>query len=230
MPLPDPSNWSFRKIAAADLERGTRLERCLDARALIVAVTDRLQSAWDKGTIGLGLERACERPAQRSVVQFHVGRDISDWFFNGRAGYRAHFRAGVADGLAFNEQLVEAIRSDLESRLAPVTPGLPDVDCHYALIKRTGVSRADFLQSLDLGLAKVWFCGRHIDTDQIASRDITTSLSGPRLVLSGGEEWSGVEQEDGWLEVKGAFVGHGPPFQPKLPLDRAKDLRDTGRA
>ena len=32
----------------------------------------------------------------RAVVQFPVRVDVFDWFFNGRTGYRAHFRAALS--------------------------------------------------------------------------------------------------------------------------------------
>jgi hypothetical protein len=84
------------------------------------------------------------------------------------------------------------------------------------------------LYSLLPYLTKIWFCGRLIEPGVVR----LPIVSGPKLVIDG-QDWTAlfhVNDEDAWLEIKGAFIGGPRPYQPKRPIGRAKKLQAIGTA
>jgi hypothetical protein len=165
----------------------------------------------------------------RVVVQFGVGAEVFDWFFNARTGYRAHFRANYMLGLKFNSEVIDALRGGL-ARLPDATPGR-DLsgkfeDCGEVLIRRGFV-----LTSLVSDLSKVWFCAKRIQSGG-GIELLPTGVVGPGLLLNGDVRWAAPyrEQDSAWLDVKGAFIGESGLYQPKDPIGRAKGLQATGEA
>ena len=166
----------------------------------------------------------------RAVVQFAVGTSVFDWFFNARTGYRAHFRAHYKCGLRFNNQIVEAIGSVLDTRL-PETVRVRELgrgftDCGEALIPK-----AVLLSSLVPYLAKIWCCTKRIKSGG-GIEDLPPGVVGEPRLLLGGESWVALwRDEDGaWLDVKGGFLGGTRPYQPKKPFERARTLQALGTA
>src|SRR4051794_14324803 len=96
---------------AAEPHRGTVLEADLSPSFLLAGVCGALGKALEQKDVRFARERAEGQPNDyRAVVQFGLGAALYDWFFNGRMGYRAHFRAHYECGLKFNSQLIDALR------------------------------------------------------------------------------------------------------------------------
>jgi len=183
------------------------------------------------GALRVGMEQSKSDPAHlRVVLQFHVGSELSDLFFNARTGYRAQFRIDWRMGLQYNADLIDAFRnqivslprSELSARL--LTSEFEDCGPH-------NISWAEVLDSLDRYLSKVWFCARLIGGDGQVTQ-LPSGVTGPRLRLDDGTTWVALSRDDAdaWLDVKGGFVGSDGLYQPKDPIDRAKRLEATGEA
>jgi hypothetical protein len=190
-------------------------------------------SALTSGSVRLGWEQADNNPTDhRAVVQFPVGGKVFDTFFNGRAGYRAHFWVSPDDGLSFNDEIVELVNLKLSQRLPPKLP-VCELVPGFQGVGMVEVSARLFLDSLtsERSLAKVWFCRKRIGHECVVE-DLMVGLSGPRIRLSDGRTWAApyAEDDDCWLDVKGAFLGRSGPYQPKDPVNRARGLNSTGTA
>src|SRR6266850_5583361 len=162
--LPDDVSWRFDQISASDPDRASVLEKAGPPSALLTALQNAFEAALTAGNARLGREQrqgeASLPDDYRGVVQFPVGSDDFDWFFNARTGYRAHFRMRYEFGLSFNEQIIEVLRRCLDT--------LPDIvfgrllngafeDCGPEEIPKLFLTR-----SLEPALSKVWFCTKLI--------------------------------------------------------------------
>lgn len=164
----------------------------------------------------------------RAVVQFHVGEELLDVFFNSHSGYRAQFHYGWAHGLSENQVLITDLRarllqqkdSPLDCRL--LSSSLEDIGAVVA-------SPAELARSLEPNLSKVWSC-RDIMIGDGTFRQTSLGLTTPRLVFPGEAYWLAISQDDrdAFLEVKGAFVTPSGLYQPKEPQARAKFIQTTG--
>jgi hypothetical protein len=227
--MPDVSNWRFDRIASEDADRASRLEASGSSSALIDTLVCILAEAVTLSTARFGSEEAeaCREDC-RAVIQFRVTPQVFGWFFNGRSGYRAHFRAHPHCALSFNSNLLESVRLRLDEISSPSIPArllnTRFEDCGGTVLAKTFV-----LTSLAPDLAKVWFCTKLIEFDGVV-RDLPLGITGPKLLLDGGAEWVAPlrEANDTWLEIKGAFLGREGPYQPKNPTDRAHQLHKTG--
>jgi hypothetical protein len=230
--LPDKSSWRFDAIASSEPDRGLALEMSGTPRALVKALGDALAQAVDRSDVRIGREHAKDQWEDcRAVVQFNVGAQLFDWFFNGRTGYRAHFRAHYACGLGFNSRIIEVLRRCLKARLGDIVRSreLNDEfqDCGGFQMRK------DFLiNSLEPDLSKVWFCTKRIRPDGGIEMLPTGVVGEPRILLSGGDSWPAPYREGdaAWLDVKGAFLGQAGAYQVKDPIRRARKLQAKGEA
>ena len=230
--LPDPSAWRFDSIRKEDPQRASALETAGKPAELIAAIVDSLDRAIESGDLRVGREPACGRPNDfRVVVQFAVGEAIFDWFFNAMTGYRAHFRADCSSGLAFNDRVISAVESRLAENLADPTPGRLLDECFHD--RSAGeISKSFVMASLgrDRSLSKVWYCGKRIG--RFGGVEIPVlSVGGPKILLDDRTQpWLALcpDDDNAWLDVKGAFLGKDRPYQIKDPVERAKELHDTG--
>ncbi len=98
--LPDKSSWRFDEIACSEPDRVPSLNGAEPPMALLKALKDALDQSLNHSDVRMGREHAKEQSDDcRAVVQFGVGVQLFDWFFNARTGYRAHFRGHYACGL-----------------------------------------------------------------------------------------------------------------------------------
>jgi hypothetical protein len=223
--LPDASNWRFKRIASENAERASCLETAGLPSALIATLVGAMAEGVSSGAARFGTEVVEDC---RAVIQFQVAPQVFDWFFNGRTGYRAHFRAHPDCGSKFNSQLHEAVRVRLVNILSLSVPARR-LDSDFQDRGETVLTKSFMLSSLVPNLAKIWFCTRLIGFDGVV-RDLPLGITGPKLLMDGGAEWIAPfrDPSDTWLEIKGAFLGREGPYQLKNPTDRAHRLHKTG--
>jgi hypothetical protein len=226
-----PILWQFDRIAAQNSERAEALRAAPAPTEIARQVAAALKVALSKGNVRVGFEES-ETNAKhlRAVIQFHVGQQLFDWFFNAHTGYRAQFRIRWEDGHAYNRELVCLLRDELMNILGGqisarrLNTSFEDVGPEQALPSR-------ILTSLQPDLSKVWFCKKLIHPDGRVS-NLLVDLSGPRLVFDEYESWTALyaDESDAWLDLKGAFLGDSGPYQGKDPIFRAKKLQRLGSA
>jgi hypothetical protein len=230
--LPTPDEWSFVDLARDDSACATLLEAAPAPDALISALESKLRAALRSGDARFGREQARENPGDyRAVVQLHVGAPLYNWFFNGRTGYRAHFRSSREEGLRFNERLIGSLRNCLGTERSSVFQGR-ELNCEFEDCGEADLPKEFALASLEPYLSKVWFCNKLIGTGGGVTQ-IMPSFTRPRISLRGWRPWTTLyaETEDvAWLDIKGAFLGPSGAYQPKCPVDRAGRLHEGGTA
>jgi hypothetical protein len=225
------ADWSFDDIRETEPARAGKLEAAGSPDELVAVLTAELRKACrepDRRLSPLGWERRNDAPDQhRAVVQFRVERDVYDWFFNARTGYRAHYRASPEAGIAFNGEIVEALRDVLAEHLPP-TVRTVEIDIGMQRLGGARVPSVQFLHTLDPKLSKVWWGVTPVGGGDERAPGVT----GPKLRVGGGKWWRAFLMEpDGWLDLKGAFAnGDGRLDQPKSPMDRARKLHTDGEA
>ncbi|WP_417729067.1 hypothetical protein [Roseovarius sp.] len=224
--LPGHTDWRFDDIAAQEPERAEALERSGDSTALVAALENAVEEALLGGGVRYGWELSDAREAARAVVQVPVTPPLFDWFFSGRSGYRAHYWVGCAEGEAFNDKIVDALKQKLLA-LGPAHVSATILGKGFVALRGEMMPLSTLAGTLMPGLAKTWLCGRLITPEGMVVENLTGSI--PRLNLTN-KKWPAFYQDDAWLELKGAFVGDGEPFQPKLPEQRCNTLCKDGTA
>jgi hypothetical protein len=228
--FPDKSSWRFDAILASEPCRAS-IERDIPPEMLVGNVRDALEEALRLNNVRFALDYAEQQPNDcRAVVQFAIGAALFDRFFNGRTGYRAHFRVHYECGLEFNSQLIEALRDILRKWLPDRIIGR-NLDYRFRDVGEARIDKAFLIASLVPDLSKVWFCTKRIQSHG-GIEDLATGLVGPRILLDGNSSWAAPYREDetAWLDIKGAFVGATGVYQVKPPIERAKRLQSTGEA
>jgi hypothetical protein len=229
--LPDTSNWSFEEIALINRARAKALELVGPPRALVDLMTTQFETELCFRRVRFGREESGDkRGGHRAVIQFGVGSGLFDWFFNGRTGYRAHFRAQPEYGLAFNDQIIEALRGRLGRNL-PYVFSVRELNSEFHDCGVAQITKHFFLTSLVPRLSKVWMCTRRMTSDG-SIEELAMGFDGTRVLINGLGKWAALNREDdsAWLDVKGAFLGIEGPYQVKDPLIRAQKLSETGEA
>lgn len=223
--MPDASNWRFERIASEDADRASCLETAGSPSALVAALLGALAEGVESSTARFGTEVVEDC---RAVIQFQVAAHVFDWFFNGRTGYRAHFRAHPDCGSLFNSQLLEAVRARLVNIVSLSVPARR-LDSDFQDRGATVLTKSFMLSSLVPNLAKIWFCTKLMEFDGVV-RDLPLGITGPKLLLDGGVEWVAPFRDsmDTWLEIKGAFLGRKGPYQLKNSTERAHRLHEEG--
>jgi hypothetical protein len=223
--------WELTEIERDDAERAARLRASPPWDDLVRQMTWALRVALQAGEARFGFDEA-ETAAEdlRAVVQFPIGQQLFDLFFNGPAGYRAQFRIGQHNGLNQSALLISRLSRELEL-FAPRTltarrfgRDLADkgsMTCHIGQV----------VASMAPQLSKVWICERLI-LKEGGTQDLFVSRTGPKLTFQHSESWSSLypEESPGWLDLKGAFTGPQGAYQVKLPLERAAKLEARGTA
>lgn len=230
--LPDMASWRFDEIERCEPERARALSKAGSPNELLIALRDALCRAIDSDDLRAGLEHAKDQPDdRRAVVQFGVGSQLFDWFINGRTGYRAHFRSHYACGLGFNEQIIKALRDCLDARLHEPVDGRK-LNSDFDDCGPLEIQRASIINSLVPHLSKIWFCTKRICKGDGIEPPLPPGVPGPRILLGECASWAAPYQEDdnAWLDVKGAFIGEAGPYQPKDPIERAETLHTCGEA
>lgn len=242
------SDWDFSEIRKHDALRAARLERAGSSDELISALENELERAIGDGKVRFGLDSVSNEFKEcRVIIQFSVNRDVYDWFFNARTGYRAQFWVSPEVGLAFNQRLVDRLRVILCERLtAPV-------EARRIIVQYDGQTRQEkdggecslrlwgIERSLVPQASKIWICERLIqpsgrDPENIGFAVLSSAQrSMPKLMVP---KWSrnngeGLrapypEAECSWLDLKGAFICDDGARQLKVPLKRATDLFHVG--
>jgi hypothetical protein len=231
--VPDETTWRFDKIEEDCPDRAKTLKAAGSPAALLEALQGALDKALKDSSLRIGREQKEQRADdRRAVVQFHLGIDLYDWFFNARTGYRAHFRGHYKYGLRFESEIIEGLRLRLDDKLPDTIYGRElsseFEDCGPAQIPKMflNASLARYRY-----LPKVWFCTRRIRLDG-GLEELRPSVTGPKILLDEDDCWPAPYPEDdsAWLDVKGAFLGRSGPYQPKGPMGRAKKLHVRGTA
>lgn len=225
--LPNKLQWSFGKVERQDANRAQKLENVGSVEELISQIVNAMQAALGKDDLLIGLEsHSCRPRDQRVVIQFYLGRDLYNWFFNGRTGYRAHFYADYRFGLELNEKLVKTLRNRLHDTL-------PDSISVWEMQRNNtvSVSKSVIINSLECRMSKLWYCTKFID-NRDTGNDIYSLTS--KISLCGEREWAAPDSDEAWawLDLKGAFLSHenAERYQSKGPVHRAKCLQEKGEA
>jgi hypothetical protein len=244
---PQHEDWNFTNLEPLDPDRVSRLTAAGDPSALLTALEGELREAITEGTVRFGVD--CNKGNRRAIFQFPVARDIYDWFFNGRTGYRAQFWAGPVIGDRHNRRIVQRLRNALEGLPEEIIAREIDVEIIGAPREEIDkgpvrLRRETVLKSLDPQVAKIWICERLIQTNgsnphptlaaEIAQRHLP-KLEIPRWASAekDGHIGEGVrapypEEPSGWLDLKGGFIGSDEVYQLKCPTKRSNDLCERG--
>lgn len=147
------------------------------------------------------------------VMQVLVGSALYDALFNGRTGYRAHFRAAPVLGLAFNDDLIRAVRVHLDRRLPDQMMGR-QLNAVCEDLGPARISKAFMLASLLPTLSKVWRCDKLIGKHG-GITDLAIGVVGPGIRLDSDKRWAAFhrDQSEAWLDFKGAFIGDAAGYQ-----------------
>ncbi len=223
--------WSIEEIAASNPSRARLLEDAPATESIAVAVVASFRAALEVGIVRMGMEQSGFNPNDlRIILQFHIGEVLSDQFFNANTGYRAEFRRGWQQGLEYNRSIVTRVRTLIANSLLLTFPArllTHNFDDCGAFV----VTHEQVCASLVPEMSKVWFCARLITGDGQVTQ-LPTGVVGPRLRIDERTTWAAIARDDesAWLDIIGAFIGSGEPYQPKNPLERAKKLQASGEA
>jgi hypothetical protein len=224
--------WDVSQIANTDPQRGAHLVQSPSASVLRTLVLEALRTALLLGTARLAAERSSANARDpRAVVQFWVGSQLFDWFFNGENGYRAQYRAGAEAGLTYNDTIIVEARRLLLDLLRPViTVRVLTAEFHDGGAE--SVATREWSRSLQPVLSKIWMCGTLVQTDGSQPVSLPTGMDGARINVGSTHDWASISRidADAWLEIKGAFVGDRGCYQPKPPEERARRLHSRGEA
>jgi hypothetical protein len=230
--LPTHQNWRFDEIVAREPDRVKSLEDAGSPEELLKELDSALDRALCECKIRYGWEQAKKVQHDcRAVVQFEIGSRLFDWFFNGRTGYRAHFRAHYACGLEFNAQIIELLRSQM-NKVLPNTISARLLNSCFEDVGAIQIASADLFNSLEPSLSKIWLCANRLRHDG-GIEELATGVVGPKILLQEGIRWPAFyldQDSEAWLQLNGAFVGAAGLYQPKDPIIRAKHLAETGLA
>lgn len=227
---PDESNWRFSEIARFEQGRASRLERAGTPDELVNAVLNRFAVAARKGDVRFGRDCDDTRGGRRAIIQFPVGMELFDWFFNARSGYRAHFRMGVDCGLNFNDRVIDAVRQKCD-QLHPAKVAGREFKGQFEDCGPVEVPKTFLLASLVPRLSQVWMCTKRICPCG-GVETLPPNVGGEPNILTDTTPWPSMyrDEVDAWLDVKGAFIGTGPPYQPKDFMVHAETLHVGGTA
>jgi hypothetical protein len=224
--------WRFDQFLAEDARRAARLRDAPPWEELVDMLRAALGASVSERTARFGFDRSGRNSDHlRAVVQFHVGDQVFDWFFNGHTGYRAQFRVGWENGAAANALIVTALRNELQERLGE-TVSARLLTCSFDDLGPMVARSQDVLVSLDPLLSKVWACDRLIGSDGGVT-DLYVSRSGPKLLFDEAcDPWSSLhaDEANAWLDMKGAFVCDEGLYQLKDSAFRAQRLQERGTA
>jgi hypothetical protein len=106
-----------------------------------------------------------------------------------------------------------------------------ELDDRFEDVGETQIGKPFLIASLVPEMSKVWLCTKRIRPNG-GTEFLPSGLLGPRILLDRNGSWAAPYRDDdtSWLDIKGAFIGKAEAYQPKAPLDRAKDLHATGGA
>ncbi|MEJ7667918.1 MAG: hypothetical protein WKH97_04115 [Casimicrobiaceae bacterium] len=224
--------WHYETIAVQEPERAARLSAAPDWTDMILMVSDAFRTSLLNGATRFGFDESGRNASHlRTVMQFPVGEQLFDWFFNAQTGYRAQFRRGSEFGNVQNAALITVLRREFDAC------NLDEVSARrlsntFDDLGSMNAEAQDVLTSLDPSLSKVWFCARRIGRHN-GVEDRTVFQSTPDLLFwSGYPAWRSISADDlnAWLDVKGAFIGDNEVYQLKAPILRAQDLQSRGTA
>lgn len=220
--------WNFDKIAEQDIRRADELRNAPSYLEIIEMVSKALRAAIASDNLLIGIEAADKCPTDfRVVVQFHVGLQLWDWFFNAQTGYRGQYKKNSVHGHYQNQVLFNLLRLEFESVTGRIFPA-SCIGERFEYKGPTSVSVPFILSSLDPILSKAWCC-----TGRVYRHGVTSSLRvghfNRGLSFNVGDDWSAlyVDEEDAWLDLKGAFLRL---YQEKDPMKRAEEMWRTGSA
>lgn len=224
--------WHFDDFDLKEPHRATHLRGSPSWLELVRKTRNALRIALERNAVRFGFDESRRTQVDlRAVIQFPGGIDLFDWLFNGHSGYRAQFRVGQENGLRQNSYLIAELSSELlRSINRPIAARRLSHD--FDDLGPMTATVDQLVQSLDPHLSKLWVCEKQIDSSG-GIRDLRVSRTGPTLVFPDHRSWASLYPEDdndGWLDIKGAFIGSGGAYQPKSPEERAATLGARGSA
>ncbi len=223
----DSSDWIFND--QLDSIRSEKLNCVKNADVLVEQLTDLLES-----NNRIVIARECagkDLDDKRVVVQFFVGKNFFDWFFNGKTGYRAHYQQSPISGLIFNTKLIQVVVDYFSLKDNRCFNGY-EFEEGFTNIRSVEISKEFLMKSLHPYYSKIWCCDTRIENDgNVSNMTIFRSTS-----IFQFNDWKEVYADDddcSWLDIKGGFIdsAKGYLYQPKEPfLERAYDLYSRGAA
>lgn len=224
--------WRYNQIESAEPQRAESLRAAPPWSDLMAETCRALRSSIMDGTARFGFDESGRDESHlRAVVQFPVGEQIFDWFFNSRTGYRAQFRVGAEHGNEQNSLLIGILRREFHA-FESGSISARRLSSSFEDRGPISASIQDVVASLSPLLSKVWFCAKRIRQDS-GVEEVTVSTSTPDLIFSSDcAPWRTIYAEDpnAWLDVKGAFVSPTGLYQLKDPMLRAEGLSCRGTA
>ncbi len=224
--LPDESNWIFRHVAEVYPGRIKHLENGKSADEILYDISNALTNSINECTFNIGWEYAEKsNNDSRAVFQFPIDNLIFDILFNGRSGYRAHYLVSREAGRSFNSKIINIIVSKLDTYSDLMQ--IRKIDKFYNDLGMVGVRKSKILESLNNVLAKVSFSTSVMDS-QKGVRNLLYMPPEGEIIVDKERRWMQIWPEETWLDIKGAFLGMGGPYQNKSLEERENDLNRNG--
>jgi hypothetical protein len=224
--------WRFDQVVAEDPDRAARLRNAPPWEEVVDMIRSALRASVLESATRFGFDESGRNSHHlRAVLQFGVGKQLFDWFFNGHTGYRAQFRVGRENGAVANALIVTALRNELQACIGDKVSARRLTSSFDDLGPMAATSQ-NVLVSLDPILSKVWACDRLIGSEGGVT-DLYVSRSGPKLLFDEGRDpWSSLhaDEANAWFDVKGAFICDEGLYQLKDPALRAQRLQERGTA
>lgn len=110
--------WDFPEIEASHPARSSMLASTPGKLELAALLTHRLQEAMRCNSLRMGMDQSSTNDNElRITLQFLIGEELSDRFFNATTGDRAQFRRDWQCGFSYNKVVIERVRSVLQANL-----------------------------------------------------------------------------------------------------------------
>jgi hypothetical protein len=249
-------DWSFRHISEVDQERAGRLEAALESDQLVEALARSLNTAIEDKSLRIAVDSKNNAfTERRTILQFPVLPVLYDWFFNARSGYRSRFWIGPKTGLAFNAEIMAALKHAVGQHLASIVEARRIeviVENGSRTEKDTGtidISREEIMKSLWPIASKIWVCERLYSRGDGSITDIGFAVLSdaernlPKLAVTRWAEAINPETKQrgegqrapyptvdaAWLDIKGGFLdANGNADQIKPQDNRARRIHEIG--
>lgn len=195
------------------MDRHSRLLNVPVPDVLLLDVISQASEAARAGHLRLQWESSTESTGySRLLAQVPLGEEIFDQFFNGRSGYRAQFYLSPEEGVLYNRDVLQGLRTAVVSAYSQQP--LP-------------VSVDLMLRSLDGPHSKIWVFGEKAAFDEAPK----LSLTPPRWIKNNGNRGLRAPlPKHLMIDIKGAFIHptSGNLFIDDYKLDRPCDLYTKG--
>jgi hypothetical protein len=132
--------------------------------------------------------------------------------------------------IRFQHRVIDAVRQKCDQLLRPVLSGR-DLSAQFEDCGSVEMPKTFLLASVVPRLSKVWMCSKRIRISGGVD-ELPMNVGAEPKILTDAAPWPSMyrDEVDAWLDVKGAFVGIGSPYQLKDFMGRSETLHILGTA